>query len=83
MKKWFNLVQPYHFEWNDVFSLLNVLNFFLVVHFGLIASWFGCFVALVCMIDDVIEVRRLNLTLLHLSIFALNVHFLLMYYFPN
>ena len=73
----------YKFEWNDLFSLLNWVNFFLVCRFGLVASWFGCAVALVCIIDDIIEVRRINLTMLHGSIFALNVHFLLMLYFPN
>ena len=83
MKNWFALTKPYRFEWNDLFSLLNWVNLLLVIHFGLIASWFGCAVALVCMIDDVIEVRRINLTLLHGSILALNIHFLLMLYFPK
>ena len=83
MKEHFNLNTPYKFEWNDLFSLLNWVNFFLVCRFGLVASWFGCAVALVCIIDDIIEVRRINLTMLHGSIFALNVHFLLMLYFPN
>jgi len=83
IKKWFNLTVPYHFEWNDIFSALNWINFLLVVRFGLVASWFGCAVALVCIIDDIIEVKRLNLTFLHGSILALNVHFLLMLYFPK
>jgi len=83
IKRYFQLTTPYHFEWNDFFSLLNWINFLLVVHFGLVASWFGCAIALVCIIDDIIEVRRINLTLLHASILALNVHFLLMLYFPK
>lgn len=83
MKNWFNLTQPYKFEWNDLFSLLNWINLFLVIHFGLAASWFGCAVAIVCIIDDIVEVRRINLTLLHGSILALNIHFLLMLYFSK
>ena len=83
IKRYFQLTAPYRFEWNDLFSLFNWINFLLVVHFGLVASWFGCVVALVCIINDIVEVKRINLTLLHVSIFALNIHFLLMLYFPK
>lgn len=83
MREWFALNTAYKFEWNDLFSALNWINFFLVMRFGLVASWFGCAIALVCIIDDIIEVRRINLTMLHGSILALNIHFLLMLYFPK
>lgn len=83
MKKiinYFELRAPYHFEWNDVFGFLNCVNAVLVIKFGLVASWFGLAIALACMVDDVIEVKRLNLFFLHFSILILNIHFLLMYY---
>lgn len=80
IKNWFQLNTPYHFEWNDIFGLANWINTILVITFGLIASWFGLFVALACFIDDVIEVKRLNLMFLHLSIVVLNIYFLLCYY---
>ena len=73
MKNYFQLCLPYRFEWNDVFALANFINTLLVTKFGLA-------VCVACMIDDVIEVRRINLTFLHFSIAILNSYFLLMYY---
>ena len=80
MKNYFQLCLAYRFEWNDVFALANFINTLLVIKFGLVASWFGLAVCVACMIDDVIEVRRINLTFLHFSIAILNSYFLLMYY---
>lgn len=80
MKKYFNLTTPYRFEWNDIFGPANFINTILVIKFGLVASWFGLLVSIACIIDDVIEVRKLNLILLHFSIAILNSYFLLVFY---
>ena len=80
IKEWFELNKPYHFETNDIIALLNLFNTFAVITFGLIASWFGLAVAIICIIDDIIEVRRFNLVVLHLSIAILNAYFLMTYY---
>ena len=80
MKKYFNLTAPYHFEWNDIFGPANFINTILVIKFGLVASWFGLLVSISCIVNDVIEVRKLNLILLHLSIAILNCYFLLVFY---
>ena len=80
MKNWFELNKPYQFETNDVIGLLNLFNTFAVIRFGLVASWFGLALAIACVIDDIVEVRRLNLIVLHLSIAILNLYFLLTLY---
>lgn len=80
MKKYFNLNAPYRFEWNDIFGPANFINTILVIKFGLVASWFGLFVSVACIVNDIVEVRKLNLTLLHFSIAILNTYFLLVFY---
>ena len=80
MKKYFELTTPYRFEWNDWVGPANILNLFLVIKFGLVASWFGLIVNLACVVYDIIIVRRINLTVLHLSIVLLNAYFLGMFY---
>lgn len=80
MRNWFELNKPYHFETNDIIALLNLFNTFAVITFGLIASWFGLAIAIICIIDDIIEVRRFNLMTLHLSIAVLNTYFLMTFY---
>lgn len=80
MKKYFELTTPYHFEWNDWVGLANLLNLFLVIKFGLVASWFGLIVNLACVVYDIITVRRINLIILHSSIVLLNAYFLGVFY---
>lgn len=80
MKNFFRITIPYKFEWNDLFGPATALNTFLVIKFGLIASWFGLAVALGCIIDDFVNVHRINLLILHSSIFVLNAYFLLVFY---
>ena len=80
MREYFELNKPYQFEWNDIFGLANFINTILVILFGLVASWFGLAICIACIIDDIIEVRRFNLTFLHLSIAILNIYFLLTFY---
>ena len=76
LKNYFNLTTPYRFEWNDWVGGANALNLFLVVKFGLVASWFGLIVNLACVLYDIIAIRRINLTVLHFSVVLLNAYFL-------
>lgn len=80
IKSFFKIEKPYAFEWNDVFGVATFINTLLVIRFGLVASWFGLAVALASVIDDLIEVRKINLVLLHSSLVILNTYFLLLYY---
>ena len=80
MKKFFRINAPYKFEWNDVFGPATALNTLFVILFGTIASWFGLTVALACVVNDLVEVRRINLLILHLSILVMNAYFLLLFY---
>lgn len=80
IKSFFKIEKPYTFEWNDVFGVATFINTLLVIRFGLIASWFGLAVALASVIDDLIEVRKINLVLLHSSLVILSSYFLLLYY---
>ena len=80
IKSFFKIEKPYAFEWNDVFGVATFINTLLVIRFGLIASWFGLVVALASVADDLIEVRKINLVLLHSSLVILNTYFLLLYY---
>ena len=80
MRKFFSLYGPYKFEINDIFGPLNLINVILTIRFGLVTSWLGLFINLACIIDDLIEVRRLNLLTLHLAFLVLNSYFLLTLY---
>ena len=80
IKEWFELNKPYHFETNDIIALLNLFSVFMVIHFGLIASWIGLAIAIICIIADIIEIRRFNIIILHLSIAVLNTYFLMIFY---
>lgn len=80
MKNYFKLNLPYHFEWNDWVGPANMLNLFLVIKFGLIASWFGLAINLACIVYDIITIKRINLIILHLSIVLMNAYFLNQFY---
>lgn len=80
MKNYFNLTAPYRFEWNDWVGPANAFNLFLVVKFGLVASWFGLIVNLACVVYDIVVIRRINLITLHFSIVLLNAYFLAIFY---
>ena len=70
----------YKFEWNDLRAAVTVINVILIMIYGLSIAWFGLAVALASVIDDLIEVRKINLVLLHSSLVILNTYFLLLYY---
>lgn len=80
LKKFFQLEQPYKFEYNDLRALITLINVVLIMIFGLSISWFGLAVALIGVIKDIAKDRRLNGLLMHLSNVMLNIYFLILLY---
>lgn len=80
LKKFFQLEQPYKFEYNDLRAMITLINVVLIMIFGLSISWFGLAVALIGVIKDIAKDRRLNGLLMHLSNVMLNIYFLILLY---
>lgn len=80
MKEFFRIENPYTFEWNDLRSLLTVINVMLIVVVGLSISWFGLMVACVGLIKDFTTDHRINSIVMHLSNAVLNTYLLLLFY---
>lgn len=80
LKKFFQLEQPYKFEYNDLRAGITLINVILIMIFGLSISWFGLAVALIGVIKDLTRDRRINGLLMHLSNVMLNIYFLILLY---
>ena len=80
MKKFFNITEPYKFEWNDLRCGIILLNVALIMVFGLSIAWFGLAVAIFEMVKDLTSDRRINGLLMHFSSVVLNFYFLLIFY---
>ena len=80
VKRFFNINEPYKFEYNDLRCGITMINVILIMIFGLSISWFGLAVALVGVVKDLKVDRRINGLLMHLSNVALNVYFLILLY---
>lgn len=80
MKKFFNIIEPYRFEWNDLRCAITILNVALIMIFGLSIAWFGLAVAVFGMVKDLTSDRKINGLLMHFSSVVLNVYFLLVFY---
>lgn len=80
MKRFFNIIEPYRFEWNDLRCGITLLNVALIMIFGLSIAWFGLVVAIFGMVKDLTSDRRINGLLMHFSSVVLNVYFLLIFY---
>lgn len=77
MKQFFNLTEPYKFEWNDLRAVITVINVILIMIFGLSIAWFGLAVAVIGVIKDLLIDRRINGLVMHLANVALNLFFIL------
>ena len=80
MKNFFNILEPYRFEWNDLRASATLINVILIMIFGLSISWFGLFVAIFGFVKDLTSDRHVNGMLMHISGIVLNCYFLGMYY---
>lgn len=77
MKQFFNLTEPYKFEWNDLRAVITVINVILIMIFGLSIAWFGLAVAVIGVIKDLLIDRRINGLIMHLANVALNLFFII------
>ena len=80
IKKFFNITEPYKFEYNDLRCGITILNVILIMIYGLSISWFGLAVAVIGLIKDFATDRHINGILMHLTSVALNVYFLILLY---
>lgn len=80
MKKFFGIVEPFRFEWNDLRALIQIINVVLIMIFGLSVAWFGLALAVFGVVKDMSQHRHINDIVLHLTGVVLNLHFLHLYY---
>lgn len=80
MKKFFRINAPYAFEWNDLRTVIQVLNVALIMIFGLSVSWFGLAIAVFGLVKDFTGDRRINGIVMHAAGAVLNIYFLLLLY---
>lgn len=80
MKEFFKIHEAYKFEWNDLRAFITVINVILVMIYGLSIAWFGLAVAIIGIVKDLTVDRHINGLIMHLSTVALNVYFLILYY---
>ena len=76
MKKFFNITEPYKFDYNDIRCILTVLNVILILRFGLSVAFIGLAIAVFGTIRDMFcEERRVNSTVQHIMMIILNAYF--------
>lgn len=80
MKEFFNITEPYKFEWNDLRCVAMVINVILIMCFGLSISWLGLSIAIVGIIRDLTTDRRVSGLIMHISSAILNIYFLCLLY---
>lgn len=76
IKNFFNITTKYQFEWNDLRTVITVLNVILIMNYGLSIAWFGLAVALLGMIKELTGNRHINCLVSYLATIALNVYFI-------
>lgn len=80
MKEFFDITEPFRFEWNDLRAFIQILNVALIMIFGLSVAWFGLAIAFFGVIKDMSQHRHINDIILHLTGVILNIYFLLLCY---
>ena len=60
IKNFFRIETNYSFEWNDLRSLLTVINVILVMMYGLSIAWFGLAIGIFGMIKELSGNRHIN-----------------------
>ncbi len=76
IKKFFNISKPYQFEWNDLRTLITVINVILIMKYGLSIAWFGLTVAILGIVKELTGSRHINCLVSYLATIALNVYFI-------
>lgn len=76
IRKFFKIETAYKFEWNDLRTLITVLNVILIMNFGLTVAWFGLIIALLGIIKEMTGNRHINCLVSYLATIALNIYFI-------
>lgn len=76
IKNFFNIKTAYKFEWNDLRTLITVINVILIMKYGLSIAWFGLAVAVIGMVKELTGNRHINCLVSYLATIALNVYFI-------
>jgi len=76
IKKFFNIQTAYKFEWNDLRTLITVINVILIMKYGLSIAWFGLAVAILGMVKELTGNRHVNCLVSYLATIALNTYFI-------
>ena len=76
IKKFFNIKTAYKFEWNDLRTLITVINVILIMKYGLSIAWFGLAVAILGMVKELTGNRHVNCLVSYLATIALNTYFI-------
>ena len=77
MRNFFNITADrYIFDYNDIRCLLTLFNVIMIMTFGLSIAWLGLCIAVFGTIRDmIIEDRKLNSTIIHVTNIILNLYF--------
>lgn len=76
IKRLFNITNSYQFEWNDLRTVITVINVILIMRFGLTVAWFGFAVAVLGLIKEFSGNRHINCIISYLATIALNLYFM-------
>ena len=76
IKNFFNIKTAYKFEWNDLRTLITVINVILIMKYGLSIAWFGLAVAVLGIVRELTGNRHINCLVSYLATIALNVYFI-------
>ena len=76
IKRFFNINKSYQFEWNDLRTLITVINVLLIMRYGLSIAWFGLTVAILGMVKELTGNRHINCLVSYIATIILNLYFI-------
>ena len=78
MKNFFKIESAYKFEWNDLRTVITVINVILIMMYGLSIAWFGLAVAVFGIVKEITGNRHINCIVSYLANISLNIYFLIL-----
>lgn len=76
IKRFFNINEKYRFEWNDLRTVLTIINVFLIIAFGVAGSWFGLAISVFGIVKELTGNRHINCLVSYLATIVLNIYFI-------
>ena len=76
VKKFFNIEHSYKFEWNDLRTVLTVINVALIIIFGVAGSWFGLAISIFGIVKELTGNRHINCLVSYVATIVLNIYFI-------